>query len=248
MHHSTTKQYVSWFKEEHRTKDHTAIRMERPTPLTKLEINHAHVKPGQCPYDVALINHHKSEAIMKSQRSKCMKDWRRSNADEVSEERRSYLDTQRQGYLLRSELKAFKLKNMTDSFTMIQEKEGNDFAGAWSSERKAYNNIMKMHEDRFDFRQLQISYRDARTQLMSLTYHELDTEMKKVKPTWNSYHDLLDQSIRDRNTIGEKNREIELLNERLLDLTIEKESLKQKLKKYEEAGDDSVNKKRKVED
>lgn len=199
--------------------------MERPTPLSSLEINHASVKPGQCPYEVATLHHNKVESEMKSMRFKNMKAWKKEKMEDVACERRAFLDTQRQQFLLNKRLTSFKLQNMTDSVYNIEQKEGSTTAKMFRKERNEYNQVMKMHEDRFDFRQLQITFKDARTELMSLTYHELDRKMKKVKPDWSGYHELLDQTITGRSTIMNKDNLIAELNERIAELTAQNKVL-----------------------
>lgn len=212
-------------------------RMEIPTALSKSEIDCAHVKPGQCPYEVALINHHRAEAGMRTERYKRVKEWKLRDAQEVKDERRAFLDTKKQEYLLDSSVTAFKLRNMTDSVLQVEAEEGPVAAKAFRRERYEYNRIMKLQENRFDFRQLQISYRDCRSELMSLTYEGLDTEMKKVKPIWSGYHELMDDTLDKAAQIAEKDRMIETLTENVRELTARIEALTENDEKAEKLFD-----------
>lgn len=155
---------------------------------------------------------------MKSLRYRSMKSWRKEKAEEVANERRAFLDTQRQHFLMDKRLTVFKLDNMTDCASLVEKTEGETTAKMFRKEKYEYNHVMKLHEDRFDFRQLQITYKDARTELICMTYHEMDRKMKKVRPDWTGYHELFEQTMTDARSIQSKDAEIARLNKQIIEL------------------------------
>lgn len=177
--------------------------MEPAITVTDLERALASVNEGEDPYEVALKHHEEAEEEVKNNRVENMKQWKKDQSFAVREERRAFLDVQRQSFLMNPDLKFFCLRNMTDTVELVADMEGEETATTFGKEQVDYNTTMRAHEERFEYRNRKQQYIDTRTHLMSTQYYELDTKMKKVKPTWNGYHDLLDETISAR----EKSRE-----------------------------------------
>lgn len=161
-----------------------------PKAVTKTDISRAFVKPGQCPYEVAIANHNRDESVMRAQRTRLMKDWKANDADEVIYARRQYLDKVKQSFLLSENLSVFNLENMMESMFAIAEEDGDEAAKVFAKERDEYEEMMYAHEKKWDFEQLQKTYRDARNELMLLSNFEMDAKMKKINKNWKGYNDL----------------------------------------------------------
>lgn len=168
---------------------HKERKMSSTLKVSDLEVKLAKVKPNQDPFEVAFIDHNDIELRMKGQRRGVLRNWWKAEEDMIGDNRRSYLDVQKNHFMMGDRL-FVKHDNVMMTKKAVCQNYGEATANIFEKEKNEYNEVMRLHEKRFDFRAKQDTYINVRRNLMSVTYDILDQNMKQVNSEWMSYSEM----------------------------------------------------------
>lgn len=215
--------------------------MQQPNEVSERDQLESFVGQGEDWFEKALKDHSSDESRTRGARRGYFSEYRVAAYATIADEKRKFLDIQRNHKLRDPTLPLVNAENYAFSKEVMVEKIGKDQADKWAKQKEAYTHFMRLHEERRDHDDKNVAYKSFRAQLHHHAVRQMDAFMSALIPEWESQEEIRNsaavarrQNIELDRILGERTMMMTEMRRANANLKRDKAELDTKNKKLEE--------------